>query len=66
MVLQSAYAMKPEMYCIHLHLGSTYLALGDIEKAVSHFNMQIALNPNDRFGLKAQEILKALHNAPTL
>ncbi len=38
--LEEAYALKPAMYCIHYHLGSVYLALGESGRAVDHFRRQ--------------------------
>lgn len=39
--LQRAYLKKPEMFCIHYHLGSVQLALGDSRKAAFHFERQL-------------------------
>ena len=41
--LLRAYVAKPDMYCIHYHLGEVYLALSDREKAEAHFMKQIDL-----------------------
>jgi VanZ family protein len=38
--LQQAYAQKPDMYCIHYHLGAAYLAVGQRELAQFHFLRQ--------------------------
>ena len=52
--------MNPDIYCIHLHLGSTYLALGEVDNAILHFQKQVQLNPTDRFGLKATAALEKI------
>jgi len=41
--LERAYQAKPTMYCIHFHLGDTYLALSRPEAADAHFRQQVAL-----------------------
>jgi tetratricopeptide (TPR) repeat protein len=41
--LLRAYALKPSMFCIHYHLGETYLALGQTELADQHFRQQLTL-----------------------
>lgn len=41
--LQQAYDRKPQMYCIHYHLGATYLALGRRDDAERHFRQQLVL-----------------------
>jgi tetratricopeptide (TPR) repeat protein len=40
-VLQRVYAARPNMFCIHYHLGSAYLAAGEREKAEFHFAQQV-------------------------
>jgi tetratricopeptide (TPR) repeat protein len=39
--LERAYAAKPQMYCIHYHLGMTYLAVGRRELAEKHLRSQL-------------------------
>lgn len=38
--LLQAYEKNPSIFCIHYHLGATYRALGDRDKAVFHFSRQ--------------------------
>ena len=38
--LEQAYEKKPDMYCIHYHLGDAYRALGRSDLAVIHFRRQ--------------------------
>jgi tetratricopeptide (TPR) repeat protein len=42
--LLRAYDAKPDMYCIHYHLGATYLALEEREKAHFHLSRQADLS----------------------
>lgn len=39
--LERAYAQKPDMFCIHYHLGEVYLALGQADKAKAHLLKQV-------------------------
>lgn len=39
--LQRAYTAKPDMFCIHYHLGEVYLALGETDKALGHLQQQL-------------------------
>jgi Tfp pilus assembly protein PilF/VanZ family protein len=39
--LERAYAAKPNMFCIHYHLGEVLVALGQIDKAKFHFKRQM-------------------------
>lgn len=39
--LQEAYRRKPDIFCIHYHLGSVYLALGSRKAAERHFRWQL-------------------------
>lgn len=39
--LERAYAAKPDMYCIHYHLGAAYLAVGKRDAARKHFARQL-------------------------
>lgn len=40
-ILMDAFRKKPDMFCIHYHLGSAYLALNDREAAEAHFRSQL-------------------------
>lgn len=55
-VLERAYAAKPDMFCIHYHLGAVYLAMGDREKAAVHFRRQVERR-STREAARAQEAL---------
>lgn len=39
--LERALRDKPDMFCIHYHLGEVYLALGLTERAVKHLRLQV-------------------------
>jgi Tfp pilus assembly protein PilF len=39
-LLQRAFEKKPEMFCIHYHLGAAYQGLGDRTRAAFHFRKQ--------------------------
>ncbi len=39
--LEQAYAAKPDMFCIHYHLGEVYLALAQHDRAADHLRMQV-------------------------
>ena len=39
--LDRAYAARPDMFCIHYHLGEVLVALGQIDKARFHFRQQL-------------------------
>jgi tetratricopeptide (TPR) repeat protein len=54
--LERAYQTKPQMFCIHYHLGLAYLATGRSDLAVSHLRQQLLL-PNTRESAKAKETL---------
>lgn len=41
--LQQAYERKPQMFCIHYHLGAAYRALGRVDDARRHFQLQLGL-----------------------
>ena len=57
--LERAYAGKPDMFCIHYHLGEVFVALGDHEKAVFHFQRQIELQ-GTREAVLAQSALEKI------
>lgn len=43
-MLLQAYERKPQMFCIHYHLGAAYRALGRDEDARRHFRLQLRLS----------------------
>ena len=46
--LERAYAAKPDIFCIHYHLGVVLVTLGQIDKATFHFRQQMKLvNTNE-------------------
>lgn len=55
--LERAKALNPKIYCIDLHLGVAYLAMGERLRAVEYLTSQIARNPKDRFGRSAGKVL---------
>jgi tetratricopeptide (TPR) repeat protein len=55
-LLTAAYKKKPEMYCIHYHLGEAYRALGRHDEAVAHLERQTTL-PGTREALFAKRAL---------
>ncbi len=58
--LQAALAAKPDIYCIHYHLGMVYLALNRREDAVQHLRQQVDLMPATREANLAAETLASL------
>ena len=60
--LLEAYRNKPDMFCIHYHLGAVYLALGKAGEASEHFRRQVAL-PHKREGALASQALARMESA---
>lgn len=58
--LQRAEAARPRMYCIHLHLGTVYHALGRDEEARRHLDMQIRGLPGSPEAQRAEALLRTL------
>jgi tetratricopeptide (TPR) repeat protein len=56
--LQRAYAAKPAMYCIHYHLGETYLALGQTAAADEHFRQQASMTGTREAVFAAQALAR--------
>lgn len=59
--LDRAYAGKPDMFCIHYHLGKVLVALGQIDKAKMHYKQQLKLvntNEAERARKALEELLK--------
>lgn len=61
--LQAALAAKPEIYCIHYHLGMVYLALNRREDAVHHLQQQVDLMPDTNEARLAADTLTNLHQS---
>jgi tetratricopeptide (TPR) repeat protein len=61
--LERAYADKPDMFCIHYHLGEVYLALGQTDRGVMHLSMQTRLT-DTREAARAEATLARLGHAP--
>jgi tetratricopeptide (TPR) repeat protein len=55
--LQAALAAKPEIYCIHYHLGAVYLELDRREEGFRHLRLQAELMPNTREARLAEKLL---------
>jgi Tfp pilus assembly protein PilF len=54
--LQQAYRKKPDIYCIHYHLGAVYLALARPAEASEHFRKQVALTGTREAALASQAL----------
>jgi len=52
--LERAMIMKPNMYCIDLHLGVAYMKVGDWTRAESFLKRQVERNSEDRWGRAAR------------
>lgn len=61
--LKKAYAAKPTMFCIHYHLGSAYLALGQRDLAEAHFRQQVKLS-GTREAVMAARTLETMASQP--
>jgi VanZ family protein len=57
--LERAYAAKPNIFCIHYHLGEVYLALSRTDEAALHFRRQMEL-PETREAARATRALERL------
>lgn len=58
--LEQALARDPDIYCIHYHLGATYLRLGDRAAAERHLRSQIDQFPDAAEAAQAAEALRVL------
>jgi tetratricopeptide (TPR) repeat protein len=58
--LQAALAAKPDIYCIHYHLGMVYLGLNRRDDAVRHLQQQVDLMPDTREARLAADTLAGL------
>jgi tetratricopeptide (TPR) repeat protein len=59
-LLREAFKQKPDMYCIHYHLGAVYESLNQSERAREHYNRQIELT-GTREAAFAREALARLN-----
>lgn len=55
--LERAKALNPKIYCIDLHLGVAYLAVGEQSRGVEYLRRQAERSPEDRFGRSALNVL---------
>jgi tetratricopeptide (TPR) repeat protein len=62
-VLLQAYERRPDMFCIHYHLGATYRALGRMDEARRHFRRQLGL-PGTREAAFAGRALAEMDGQP--
>ncbi len=58
--LEKALAQDPEIYCVHYHLGATYLQLGDRPSAESHLRAQVAHFPAAEESTRAAALLEKM------
>ena len=61
--LESALAAKPDIYCIHYHLGMVYLALDRCDDAARQLQRQIDLMPHTHEAGLAADALAGLHQS---
>jgi tetratricopeptide (TPR) repeat protein len=61
--LEQALAAKPDIYCIHYHLGMVYLDLGRRDDGVRHLRQQIELMPHTEEARLSAELLARLATA---
>lgn len=59
-MLQQALARKPDIYCIHYHLGAVYHALQEDDQAIVHLRQQLAVSNEGRFADEARALLAAI------
>ena len=56
--LLQAYRKKPDMFCIHYHLGVVYLALGRSGEAIEHLRRQMALSDTREASFASQALAR--------
>ncbi len=61
--LEAAFAAKPDIYCIHYHLGMVYLSLDRRDDAVRHLEQQVERMPYTKEAELAAETLAGLHRS---
>lgn len=59
-LLERAKSLKPDIYCIDLHLGVAYREIGEWDRAIQSLNRQIERNPDSRWGRSARAALDQL------
>jgi tetratricopeptide (TPR) repeat protein len=59
-MLERAKRLKPDIYCIDLHLGVAYREIGEWDRAIQSLNRQIERNPDSRWGRSARAALDQL------
>jgi VanZ family protein len=59
-LLEKAKALKPDIYCIDLHLGVAYHETGDETQATAYLKRQIERNADDRWGRSARTVLEQM------
>lgn len=59
-LLEKAKGLKPNIYCIDLHLGVAYRESGDMRRAREHLKRQVERNAGDRWGRSAAGVLDQL------
>jgi tetratricopeptide (TPR) repeat protein len=57
--LERAYALEPDIYCIHYHLAVAHLLLGDEETARKHLERQVAAAPDSPEADKSRQLLQS-------
>lgn len=62
-MLERAYAANPNIFCIHYHLGSAYLAVGRREQAAFHFRRQVE-RQGTREAVFAKQALARMDTTP--
>jgi Tfp pilus assembly protein PilF len=59
-LLEKAKALKPDIYCIDLHLGVVYCEMGEEDRAIEYLKRQIKRNADDRWGQSARTVLQQM------
>lgn len=59
-LLEKAKRLKPNMYCIDLHLGVAYREVGDQGRAIEYLKRQVERNATDRWGSAAKSALRQM------
>lgn len=65
-LLEKAKRLKPDIYCIDLHLGATHLALGMRHQAIQFLREQVNRTGSDRFGQAAARLLAQIEQSSSL
>ena len=59
-LLKKAKALRPDIYCIDLHLGVAYHEMGEEGQATEYLKHQIERNADDRWGKSARMVLEQM------